>query len=274
MSDALFDRLGDDGPGTTRVLPTGFSRGPWSPDALHGGPVATLVAHEAEQVFAATFEGPYLPTRFTLDLERPVPLEPLTVTTEVVRPGRRIQIVETRIADESGRRLARASVLGIRSAAQPVPADLVAPDDSPPPLPAAEQSSFDGWGFPAADRAYHMHATEHRLVRGSIGEPGPVVDWVRLVVPVFIGSAPTPFQRVAAASDFLNGVSWTLSGLDWIFINPDLTVTLHRLPVGDQVAIDAVTRVDAGGTGTAEADLYDAEGRIGRAVQTLLVEHR
>lgn len=277
MGDALFERLhtgGSGEPGLVTVRPTGFSRGPWSPDALHGGPVAALVAGEAEALLATTFDGLYVPTRFTLDLERPVPLAPLTVTSEVVRPGRKVQIVEVSVSDESDRRLARGSVLAIRRERLDLPEDLIAPDDTPPPPPPEHPSSFEGWGFPTSDLAYHQNATEHRLVRGTVGTPGPVVDWIRLVVPVTAGATPTPFQRVAAASDFLNGVSWTLSGADWIFINPDLTVTLHRLPVGDQIAVDAVTRVDPGGTGTAEADLYDTQGRLGRAVQTLLVAHR
>ncbi|HET8929466.1 MAG TPA: thioesterase family protein [Acidimicrobiales bacterium] len=274
MSDALFERLDTGEAGQATVLPTGFSRGPWSPDALHGGPVAALVAGEAEALLATTFEGPYVPTRFTLDLERPVPLAPLTVSSEVVRPGRKVQIVEVTVSDESSRRLARGSVLVIRRDRQELPGDLIGPDDAPPPPPPERPSGFEGWGFPIAHVAYHQNATEHRLVKGSVGAPGPVVDWIRLVVPVTAGTTPTPFQRVAAASDFLNGVSWTLSGADWIFINPDLTVTLHRLPVGDQIAVDAVTRIDPGGTGTAEADLYDTHGRLGRAVQTLLIEHR
>lgn len=274
MSDALFERLDEGTPGRATLLPTGLSRGPWSPDALHGGPVAALVAHEAEAVLGRDFDGPYVPTRFTLDLERPVPLEPLTVTSVLARPGRKVQIVDVTVADEAGRRLARASVLAIRRQPQQLPADLIEPDDTPPPAPAEAVSSFEGWGFPTSKIAYHQNATEHRLVRGVLGEPGPVIDWIRLVVPVISGEAPSPFQRVAAASDFLNGVSWTLSGAEWVFINPDLTVTLHRLPVGDQVAVEAVTRIDPGGTGTAEADLYDSHGRLGRAVQTLLIERR
>ncbi len=260
--------------GGGRFEPTGFARGPWSPDALHGGPTAALAARAAEQQLAESFRGPWFPTRFTLDLERPVPLAPLRVSTAVARPGHKVQIVEVTICNDADERLARASVVAIRHRRLEKPADLIGPDDAPPPPPPDEPSSFEGWGFPASDVTYHLHATEHRLVEGAIGRPGPVTDWIRLVVPVVEGEGPSAFQRVVAAADFLNGVSWVLSGADWIFINPDLTVTLHRLPAGDQIAVDAVTRVSDTGTGTAEADLFDSRGRIGRAVQTLLIEHR
>ncbi|HTN99566.1 MAG TPA: hypothetical protein VL068_02725, partial [Microthrixaceae bacterium] len=43
---ALFVPHGDD------WLPTSYSRGPWSMDSLHGGPVAALMTRAAEQVEA------------------------------------------------------------------------------------------------------------------------------------------------------------------------------------------------------------------------------
>ena len=46
--DALFTVL-DDG----RVQATELARGPWDPDALHGGPVAALAARALEAVGGA-----------------------------------------------------------------------------------------------------------------------------------------------------------------------------------------------------------------------------
>jgi Thioesterase-like superfamily len=58
------------------------------------------------------------------------------------------------------------------------------------------------------------------------------------------------------------------------FINPDLTVVLHREPIAGPIAIEATTRVEASGIGSAEATLWDASGRIGHSVQTLVVDAR
>ncbi len=269
MSDSLFTVL-DDG----RFLPTGHSRGPWSPDALHGGPVAALVGQVAEDALAETGRAAQVPVRLTLDLERPVPLAPLTVSSEVVRPGRKVQTVAVAVHDEEGRRLARGAVLAIRREHLALPDDLIRPDDPVPPGPDSALADGKDWVFPEGPEAFHKDATEHRAVAGAFGAPGPVTDWIRLTVPVVADREPGPFQRVLAAADFLNGVSNVLSPMEWTFINPDLTVTLHRMPVGEWVAIDAVTRLGDGGTGTAEADLFDERGRIGRAVQTLLFESR
>ena len=82
-------------------------------------------------------------------------------------------------------------------------------------------------------------------------------------------------MRVAAAADFGNGVSSVVDwNAGWVFINPDLTVYLHRLPVGEWVAVDAVTHASHRGLGYAEVALYDEEGRIGRSVQGLLFDYR
>ena len=121
--------------------------------------------------------------------------------------------------------------------------------------------------------AYHSHAVEHRFVAGGFDRPGPATDWIRLRVPIIEGEAVSPLSRVAAAADFGNGISWVLSRLDgWGFINPDLTIYLHRLPIGEWVCLEAVSRVEPQGIGLAESRLWDERGLIGRSLQSLLVD--
>ena len=86
VSDSLFEP-GDDG----WFHPTGLGRGPWSPHALHGGPVAALVAQRAEAALAATGAPAVEPVRLTIGLDRPVPLAPLRVEATIVRPGKKVQ---------------------------------------------------------------------------------------------------------------------------------------------------------------------------------------
>jgi len=91
--DALFVV---DGP---RLVPTGYTRGPWSPESLHGGPVAAAVVRATERT-AATDDRLRM-TRLTLELLRPVGLAPFTVTASVVRPGRKVQVVDA-VVEQSG----------------------------------------------------------------------------------------------------------------------------------------------------------------------------
>jgi len=92
-------------------------------------------------------------------------------------------------------------------------------------------------------------------------------------VPLIDGEETTALSRAAAAADFGNGISWVLGRTEaYSFINPDLTVYLHRYPVGEWVCLDAVTYPQSNGVGLAESMLYDAQGPIGRALQSLLIE--
>ena len=116
-------------------------------------------------------------------------------------------------------------------------------------------------------------AIEIRFVSGAWAE-GPCTAWFRLIAPIVAGEEPSALQRLAAAGDFGNGISATLSWDDYLFINPDLTLYVERAPVGEWICLESQTRISADGIGVAESVLYDAHGRVGRAVQALLVARR
>jgi hypothetical protein len=79
---------------------------------------------------------------------------------------------------------------------------------------------------------------------------------------------------VLAVADSGNGVSAALDWRRYLFINVDLSVHLHRMPAGEWVCLDAITRAEQNGVGMADTVLYDTQGPIGRGLQTLLVGHR
>lgn len=263
MSDALssasaiFERDGE------RFVPTALAGGPWSADALHGGPPAALLARGVEH-----FEGgeERFVCRVTVELLRPVPRAPLELATGWVRPGKKVQLVES-VLTHDGKPVARALALRLRRSPLELPERVLT---RPPPPPGPEH----GEPMAAARRfhqGFHTHGTEHRFVRGAFEEPGPGTDWIRLRVPLVAGEITSPLCRVCAAADFGNGVSGILSRR-YTYINPDLTVSLHRYPESEWVCLDAVTHVESHGAGLAESVLYDEGGRIGRAVQSLLID--
>jgi hypothetical protein len=88
------------------------------------------------------------------------------------------------------------------------------------------------------------------------------------------GEEPSGLQRLAAASDFPNGIASVISWEDYVFINPDLTIYIERPPVGEWIGLQASTRLREGGCGFAEAVLFDRDGRVGRSLQSLLVMTR
>jgi hypothetical protein len=262
MLDALFTRLAAD-----QVLPGPLARGPWSPDALHGGPVAALLAVAAEPLLEDLH-----PARVTVELLRPVPVAPLRCSATITRPGRKVRLVVAEIATEDGALVASSTFLGIRRAE--VPASPAPPVEPPPPPSATAPAPRGTISVAHDDDAFHNAGVEHRFVRGAFEVEGPATDWIRLAVPVLAGQPTSPLQRVLGAADFGNGVSRMASFEDLLFINPDLTVHLHRLPVGEWVCLEAASVYEGHGVGLAQSALWDEEGLLGRSLQSLLLEAR
>ncbi len=297
LPGSLFESVG------SRFVPTDLARGPWSPDALHGGPVAALIARAIDGCEPV----PRMQVaRLTVELLRPVPIAALAVDARVVRPGKRVQLVDVRVSQGDtdvawGRAVrmlppghggsaeeasyardleAEASLVGSHGA-------QVASGILPPELAVAAESAFSGYP------AFHNSGAELRFAKGSFGNQGPATAWMRLRCPVLPDEEPSPLQRVAAAADFGNGISAELEFGRDLFINPDLTIYVYRMPVGEWICLDARTWIDlpslqpgslsgkrhagAGplrsrGIGMAESALSDISGPIGRSIQSLIVE--
>ena len=92
--------------------------------------------------------------------------------------------------------------------------------------------------------------------------------------PLLPGEEPSPLTRVLIAADSGNGVSAVLDWRRFVFVNPDLTVHLHREPVGEWVCLVARTTVEGVGGGLAESTIHDREGPVARGLQTLFVAER
>jgi acyl-Coa thioesterase superfamily protein len=88
------------------------------------------------------------------------------------------------------------------------------------------------------------------------------------------GEPPSPLARAVAAAGFANGLSWILPFDEWLFVNTELTVHLHREPEGEWIALDARTTSDASGISVATAILHDLQGPFGVCAQALFVERR
>ncbi|MFP3900674.1 MAG: thioesterase family protein [Acidimicrobiia bacterium] len=248
-------------------VPTEHTRGPWDPRHQHGGAVAALVARAVER---AAGDG-FALTRLTLDLMRPVPLEPLALDVSVPRPGRRVLGLAVSVsAGDLEVEVVRAQAVVIRRGDLPtgVPVD----DRLVPGPEAGDPTPFTTLGDDIP--AFHRSGTEIRLVAGRPDRAGPATAWFRLRRRIVEDEEPTGVQRAAAAADFGNGISSVLPFEDWIYLNPDLTLHLVRPPIGEWIGLDARTVPSDAGMGLAESAVYDGAGRVGRAVQSLLLDRR
>jgi hypothetical protein len=247
-----------------RFVASEYARGPWDPNAQHGGAPAALLMRAFEQL--PSDDGLAL-ARVTYELLRPAPIGPLEVRAEIIRPGRRVQLLEASLVADGGIEVVRARALRVQRAQA---GDAGVGGGAPPTGP--------GDGRPMSLELPHRpmfapDAVEIRFVTGGWGD-NPCAAWFRLCRPLVTGETPSPLQHLAAAGDFGNGISATLSWDDYLFINPDLTLYVEREPVGEWICLESQTRIWAGGIGIAESVLYDSRGRVGRATQALLVAPR
>jgi hypothetical protein len=253
---------------------TELATGPWSSDALHGGPVAALLADRLEEEPGG--EGMF-PARLAVELLRPVGHGPVRVHTDLIRPGKKVRVVEAHVHlldDPSPTGLvARGTLQQIRRASIALPDDHRTLDPlEPAPSRPETLPANDARFAPDDPEAFHNSAVEHRSTDAFFGHLGPAFDWLRVIVDLVPGTPLTPLGRVAAAADFGNGISATLPLPEYLFVNPDVTIFLNRLPVDEWVGVDARTHVGDEGVAYAESVLYDRDGRIGRSVQTLIVD--
>ena len=247
-------------------LATELTRGPWDPGAQHAGPPAALLGRELELLPEAE---DFQVCRLTFEILRSIPIAPVEVEARIVRPGRRVQMVEAELRID-GEVLMKARGWRLRSAPVDLPEEAVAilPGPALPGEPGP--SSF----FPTGESVGYHTAMEIRFVSGSFLEAGPATAWLRMRHPLVIGEEPSPLERLLVAADVGNGISGAVDFRRFVFVNVDLTVQIERMPEGEWVCVDAVTLPRPRGNATAESVLGDERGRLGRAMQTLLVAER
>jgi hypothetical protein len=251
---------------------TELTRGPWSPDYQHGGPPAALLARALERDLAELDPAARI-VRMTVEIVRPIAIATLAIEVERVRTGRQVQELRGRVL-VAGREVCRAVALCIRATPVDVGVDVARPrgsHDAPWPAPPDRSAPFE-FPFFTSPVGYHR-GMEVRFARGIWGS-GAVTAWMRMRMPLVPGEEPSPLQRVMIAADSGNGVSAVLDVDRFTFVNPDLTVYLHRPPVGEWVCLDATTIPQPSGIGLADSALYDQDGPIGRSLQSLVVASR
>jgi hypothetical protein len=247
------------------------TQGGWHPEHQHGGPVQALMARAIEQTPTLV---PMSITRLTHDLFRPVPIGPrLTVSTEIVREGKKIQVVDAvlRVGDTEH---ARTRALRLRDEdLRDLPGfvDAAGPDPELPWAEDLEPTFLRGIaGLPG-----FLDAIELRRFPKPGGPEGVHSTWVRLYEPLVPGEIPSPLQRLSVAADFTNLIGATFDAHKVSGINPDLNVHLERLPKDEWIAVVGESRLGlATGIGVSQAQLHDRSGVCGFASNSQLFQRR
>ena len=258
VADSFYVPLGDG-----RWQATVHTTGPWDAGSQHGGPPSALLARAMQDISP---RDDMMIARFTCEILRPVPVGEISVAARVARPGRSVEMLEA-VASAGGREVAKATAWRVlRTASEPVPSRLPAPAGPPEDYEPMRRPRSWGDGF--------LAAVEWRSITGGFTKPGPATIWARLRCPLVPDEEPRPLDLVLSIADSGNGVSWELDITRWHFINPELTVHLHREPEGEWICLDAQTAVSRGGAGLATSVLSDRTGPVGVGAQSLLIAPR
>lgn len=259
-ADALYVRDGD------LVVPTELARGPWRPDALHGGAVAALLA-SALDVPGRT------PVRVTFDLLKSVPYSPLRLVVAPAEGGERVARQRVSLYDGEVE-VATAQALAIRHV------DLELPERPEPPDPFAgvpvpdltrtrpKVADMVGW------TCFDSHAISARTLATELPNYAMGI-YVKLLVPVIAGEPTPSISRAAAAADYASSsLAGGMSFDAWSFMNADLTLHLSRVPADEWIGLAGTAVIDPNGSGLSVAQLFDPNGRLGQSIQSLVVESR
>jgi Thioesterase-like superfamily len=250
-------------------LATELTRGPWDPTHQHAGPPTAMACRAFE--LAGAPHGLTHVARLTANLIRPIAMGELHIEVAADYVGKSAGHFSARVIN-AGKEAMRLTALLQRELNIPVPAEALGHPLPPPPLSVAEALPVS-MPFKNPQRVGYADLVANRSRDGRTFK-GPCTVWFKLLHPLVLGEAPSPYQRVMVAADSGNGVSAALDFHKWTFVNSDLTVNLLRRPQGEWICLDARTELGGNGCGLAESALYDEVGLIGRATQSLVVRPR
>jgi hypothetical protein len=247
-----------------RFAATPATVGPWDPKLQHGSPPVALLGRALER--AGHRQDARL-AQLSFQFFGPVPVAELRVETEEVRGGARIEHWRARLV--VGERTA-VEASAWRVATAPGRAPAVRDPRPPPPLPPQQSPRL----FAEVPSFGYGESFDWRFVDGAFDAPGPATVWARAQRLLLPDEPLSPLARILLLVDSANGVSAELPMDRYLFVPINLTVAVERHPRGEWVGMSARTTIDGDGLGLTRADLFDEEGYLGLASQSLFVAPR
>lgn len=244
--------------------PSEATIGPWSPDFQHGGPPSALLTY-ALRTYPS--EGRFSIARVTIEILSAVPVKPCEITVEVVRSGKRVELLRGEYRSEGKTYLIAHAW---RLISEPGVTGAILDSYEMPSLPEPQpQTFFTGMGrFPYGD------ALEWRFTRGGYDTLGPATVWTRPRIPLIENLEIGGLDALVLMVDSANGISAELDIHKWTFVPVDLTVGIHRQPEGAWFGMDARTVMEDDGIGQTTTVVFDRKGKVGHSMHTLFIRPR
>lgn len=244
-------------------VPEPLTRGPWDVNACHAGPPSGLLARGLERAIPEKQLA-----RMTVSLMKPIPMAGFALTATVTRTGRATGEAEVEMHDGRDKLIARARGLFLAEV-----------DLGPVPSPELERPRFDEAQparFPFRPTAHaetsFVDAVEMRAAPGHGDQLGARTMWMR-APPLLPNEPASPVQALCPLADCGNALSRNAESPPYAFLNPDLSLQVARRPVGAWFASRSFCLWDGSGLGLSQAVLFDVEGPVGTASQTIMLRH-
>ena len=247
--------------------PNDYARGPWDADACHAGPPTGLLVRAMERALPGIRLA-----RITVDLAKPIPMAGFWIDAEITRSGRTVGTTRAAIVDGVG--TVRVTATGMHIAPQlgslfdstldnsgTVFPRLADAEPGPFPIQVSRRHGLTG---------FSGDAVRIRYPPGEAPGPGSRTIWMN-TADLLPTETPSPFQRICPLADCGNAFSRHAEPNEVAFVNPDLTIALHRDPVGDWFGSKSVAQWQPNGIGLADALLFDEQGPVGKALQTMIL---
>ncbi|QIK74788.1 thioesterase family protein [Nocardioides piscis] len=246
--------------GLSTYRPTEHVSGAWNPDEQHVAPALGLLAHVTEQDRDSRREDRLLVTRLSYDIWGTIPMDEVTTSVRVLRPGRTVELVEASLSHDG-----RTAVTLRAWLMRPGQTDALA-GGRLPAIPGPRETP--GWDPTSVWPGGFIASAE---VRRRQEEPGRAVVWTTTDVALVDGEPVSTLARTAAMLDIVNGMSVRADPRAVAFPNLDLTAHLLREPVGAWTGFDATVSFGVHGVGVTSSVLHDEDGPLGTMAQTLTV---
>lgn len=264
MTQCYYQRVPADGD-FQAFESTKYTASNWDSSIQHGSPPLALMAKLVEEQAAGSGQRV---GRLLLDILGAIPVAPVRVRSWVQRPGSRISLHNAEMSaqrpDGSWRSVATLSAWLLA----PSDTAAVASDRHPPIVEGEPRTDTHSWqGAPG-----YLESISWRGQRDA--DRGASVAWMSPLFPLVDDEPVTAVQRLSLVVDSANGVGAALDPDQYVFMNTDTALHLHRLPQGNDFAVRARGSIGPDGIGVTTAEIFDRHGFIGTTAQTLLVQHR
>lgn len=241
------------------------SQGAWNEHEQHMAASTGVLTYELEQ---------FMPRedmrigRISLDIFGLIHFGKFSITTQVIRGGRTIELVEAKM-EANGKICIVARAWRMQTSDTSEVAGLEDEHIGHP----ENYPDWDGmkhWGGGYIDSIYLKADPDNRQGEGIV--------WINTDIDMVEenGQAkPTSdFVHLMGMVDTANGVVPRIhqpNTIEWFFPNLDLQIHLHRMPVGRWLGLETVQQFGGDGVGLTSSVLHDAHGAFGRSEQILTI---